>query len=258
MSSGTVATTKRQTIKDHLLGDAFKQRVAAALPTHMKPDRMLQAGLTALIKTPKLATCTPESFLNCMLQLSQIGLEPDGRHAHLIPYGDQCTLIVDFKGLVELALRSGTIRLIHADVIYEGDLFDYEIGEVKKHNKHWLRTDADKPANEGKIIGAYCRVVFTDGTEKAEVMSTAEIEKVRQSSRAGGSGPWKDWWSEMAKKTVFRRASKWLKLSAEVADAFDKDDEQFRPARPAMQLSSLNEWQPAAVIDAPAIETEQA
>jgi len=67
---------------------------------------------------------------------------------------------------------------------------------------------------------------------------------VRQSSRAGGSGPWKDWWSEMAKKTVFRRASKWLKLSAEVADAFDKDDEQFRPARPAMQLSSLNEWQP--------------
>jgi len=60
----------------------------------------------------------------------------------------------------------------------------------------------------------------------------------------------------MAKKTVFRRASKWLKLSAEVADAFDKDDEQFRPARPAMQLSSLNEWQPSPVIDAPAIEVE--
>jgi recombinational DNA repair protein RecT len=61
----------------------------------------------------------------------------------------------------------------------------------------------------------------------------------------------------MAKKTVFRRASKWLKLSAEVADAFERDDDQFRPARPAMQLSTLNEWQPATVIDAPAIESEQ-
>jgi recombination protein RecT len=246
----------KMAIKDHLNSDAFKQEVARVLPKHCTPERMVRTGLTALMKTPKLATCTPESFLNCMLQLSQWGLEPDGRHAHLIPYGDQCTLILDYKGLVDLVLRSGSVRTIHADVVHEGDRFIYSLGEVKEHTPHYLRTDAAKPDKAGKIIAVYCHVVFHDGGIKSEVMSVEEVEKVRKSSRAGGSGPWQDWWSEMAKKTVFRRASKWLKLSAEVADAFDKDDEQFRPARPAMQLSSLNEWQPSPVIDAPAIEVE--
>jgi recombinational DNA repair protein RecT len=82
-------------------------------------------------------------------------------------------------------------------------------------------------------------------------MSVDEVEKVRAASRAGGSGPWKDWWSEMAKKTVFRRASKWLKLSAEVADAFERDDQQFhQPQSRSVQLSKLNEWQPLPVIEA--------
>ena len=246
----------KMAIKDHLNSDAFKQEVARVLPKHCTPERMVRTGLTALMKTPKLASCTPESFLNCMLQLSQWGLEPDGRHAHLIPYGDQCTLILDYKGIVDLVLRSGSVRTIHADVVHEGDLFVYSLGEVKAHTPHFLRTDAAKPEKAGKIIAVYCHVVFNDGGLKSEVMSVEEVEKVRASSRAGGSGPWKDWWSEMAKKTVFRRASKWLKLSAEVADAFERDDDQFRPARPAMQLSSLNEWQPATVIDAPAIEAE--
>jgi len=153
-------------IKDHLNSDAFKQEVARVLPKHCTPERMVRTGLTALMKTPKLATCTPESFLNCMLQLSQWGLEPDGRHAHLIPYGDQCTLILDYKGIVDLVLRSGSVRTIHADVVHEGDLFDYSLGEVRAHTPHFLRTDAAKPDKAGKIIAVYCHVVFNDGGTK--------------------------------------------------------------------------------------------
>lgn len=258
MSTQAVAKTSgKAAIKEHLVSEAFKGEVAKVLPKHCTPERMVRAGLTAMMKTPKLATCTPESFLNCMLQLSQWGLEPDGRHAHLIPYGDQCTLILDYKGIVDLVLRSGSVRTIHADVVREGDRFIYSLGEVKEHTPYFLRTDADKPEKAGNIIAAYCHVVFNDGGTKSEVMSVEEVEKVRKSSRAGNSGPWQDWWSEMAKKTVFRRASKWLKLSAEIAEAFDRDDEQFRPARPMMQLSTLNEWQPAAVIEAPMPEPEK-
>ncbi len=142
----TVATTKpggKMAIRDHLNSEAFKNEVARVLPKHCTPERMVRTGLTALMKTPKLASCTPESFLNCMLQLSQWGLEPDGRHAHLIPYGDVCTLILDYKGIVDLVLRSGTVRSIHADVVHEGDLFVYDLGEVTKHTPHYLRTDAD-------------------------------------------------------------------------------------------------------------------
>jgi recombination protein RecT len=252
-TSTTVATKAggKMAIRDHLNSDAFKNEVARVLPKHCTPERMVRTGLTALMKTPKLASCTPESFLNCMLQLSQWGLEPDGRHAHLIPYGDVCTLILDYKGIVDLVLRSGTVRSIHADVVHEGDLFVYDLGEVTKHTPHYLRTDETKPEKAGKIIAAYCRVVFNDGGTKSEVMSVDEVEKVRAASRAGGSGPWKDWWSEMAKKTVFRRASKWLKLSAEVADAFERDDQQFhQPQARSVQLSKLNQWQPLPVIEA--------
>ena len=98
-TSTTVATKAggKMAIRDHLNSDAFKNEVARVLPKHCTPERMVRTGLTALMKTPKLASCTPESFLNCMLQLSQWGLEPDGRHAHLIPYGDVCTLILDYR-----------------------------------------------------------------------------------------------------------------------------------------------------------------
>jgi recombination protein RecT len=224
--STEIATNKKPSIKDHLNSDAFKQEVARVLPKHITPDRMVRTGLTAMIRTPELVKCTPESFLQCMMQLSQWGLEPDGRHAHLIPYGTTCTLVLDYKGIVDLVLRSGSVRTIHADVVYEGDLFEYSLGEVKQHTPHFLRTDEAKPQSAGKVIAAYCHVTFLDGVTKSEVMSTEEIEKVRRSSRAGQSGPWKDWWSEMAKKSVFKRASKWLKLSAEVRDAFDRDHDQ--------------------------------
>ena len=260
MSTTTTVATKaggKMAIRDHLNSEAFKAEVARVLPKHCTPERMVRTGLTALMKTPKLASCTPESFLNCMLQLSQWGLEPDGRHAHLIPYGDQCTLILDYKGIVDLVLRSGSVRTIHADVVHEGDLFVYSLGEVKQHTPHFLRTDEAKPEKAGKIIAAYCHVVFNDGATKSEVMSVEEVEKVRAASRAGSSGPWKDWWSEMAKKTVFRRASKWLKLSAEVADAFERDDQQLQqPHSRSVQLSKLNERQPLPVIEAESEDVE--
>ena len=226
MSTTEIATNKKTSIKEHLNSEAFKQEVARVLPKHITPDRMVRTGLTAMIRTPELAKCTPESVLQCMMQLSQWGLEPDGRHAHLIPYGTTCTLVLDYKGIVDLVLRGGSVRTIHADVVFDGDLFEYSLGEVKQHTPHFLRTDAGKPESAGKVIAAYCHVTFLDGVTKSEVMSTEEIEKVRRSSKAGQSGPWKDWWSEMAKKTVFKRASKWLKLSAEVREAIDRDHDQ--------------------------------
>ena len=74
-------------------------------------------------------------------------------------------------------------------------------------------------------------------------MTTAEIESVRKRSRSGESGPWKTDWSEMAKKTVFRRCSKWLPMSPELADALDRDDDKIVDAvsvTASVQRSNLN------------------
>ena len=134
--SNEVTTTEQKkpiTLKSLLEGDDFKSKVAQTLPKHLKPERFIRVAVAAMNRTPKLKQCTPESFFKCMIDLSSYGLEPDGRRAHLIPYGTECTLIIDYKGLAELAMRSGILKRIHADVICESDEFEYDLGEIKRH-----------------------------------------------------------------------------------------------------------------------------
>ena len=217
------------TIRDRLKSPAMIAELGKAMPKHCSPDRMSRIALTALTRTPKLLECEEASFFRCMLELSQWGLEPDGRRAHLIPFENrkrgvvECQLIIDYKGYIELAYRSGSVSGIHADVVCEGDVFDYRMGSVVDHKPWFLRTDGDKPKEAGKVIAAYCIVQLKDGVQKHELMSHDEIEGIRKRSRAGNSGPWVTDWREMAKKTVFRRASKWIPLSADIRDAFERD-----------------------------------
>lgn len=216
-----VSQKKPATIRDLIGGDQFRQQVALALPRHMTPERFTRVALTALNRTPKLADCSRESLFQCLLDLSAMGLEPDGRRAHLIPYGDKCTLVIDYKGKVELLMRSGEVSSIHADTVCAADTFEYNLGEITQH-----KIDFRKP--RGDVFAVYCIVKLKDGTTKAEVMSKDDVEAVRARSRSGKSGPWVTDWSEMAKKTVFHRCSKWLPLSPELRDKLEKDDE-FQP-----------------------------
>lgn len=228
---GKLATTGKPTTMDLLKGDAFKERIMNALPKHLAPDRMVAVALTCINKTPKLAQCDQNSFFQAMLSLSQLGLEPDGRRAHLIPYGDQVQLIIDYKGLVELAMRSGQVSNIHADVVCENDVFEYDMGDIKVHK-------IDFKKERGEMYAAYSICTFKDGTRKCEVMSKSEIEKIRNRSRAGKAGPWVTDFNEMAKKTAFRRLSKWLPLSPELRDAFEKDDDVPRDITNRVRSSS--------------------
>lgn len=225
MSIVAQTAPKPLTIRDQLKNPQLLEEIKKALPSHMKPDRMARVALTALTRTPKLAECTQASFFNCLLNLSQWGLEPDGRRAHLIPYGNECTVIIDYKGIVELCFRSGNVTAIHADVVYEGDNFAYSLGRVLDHTPWFLLPSGSRPEERGRPIAAYCLVKMKGDTEKHEVMSCEEIEAIRKRSRAGSKGPWVTDWNEMAKKTVFRRCSKWLPWSAEIHDAMGGDDD---------------------------------
>ena len=224
-------TNAKPTLRQHLEGPAFVEAVRKALPRHLTPDRFIRVAITAITKTPKLAQCDQASFFGALLTLSQFGLEPDGRRAHLIPFENrrrgvtECQLIIDWKGLAELAMRSGIVANLHADVVREGDLFDYSAGKLKTHVPWFIRRDAAKPEKAGDIFAVYAVAEFRDGSTKADVMSLDEVDAVRARSRAGQSGPWVSDYNEMAKKTVFRRLSKWLPLSSEFRDAIEVDDE---------------------------------
>jgi recombination protein RecT len=152
-----------------------------------------------------------------MMTCSELGLEPDGRRAHLIPFGDTCTLIIDYKGIVELAMNSGTVSSIFSQIVCENDEFTYKTGEIE-HNINFRQP-------RGKMYAVYCIIKFKDGGQHTEVMTLEDVNRIRARSKAANKGPWVTDFDEMAKKTVFRRGSKWVKLSPEVQDALDREDD---------------------------------
>lgn len=219
-----VSTPAPRTIRGYLEGEQFRMSVAKALPSHLTPERFIRVAITATTKNPKLLQCDEASFFGALLSLSQLGLEPDGRNAHLIPYGTTCQLIIDYKGLVELIMRSGLVSYIHADKVCEADEFIFDRGELKSHTINFKMP-------RGSVYCYYALCRFKDGTEKVEVMTKPEIDAIRNRSRAGNAGPWVTDYDEMAKKTVFRRLSKWISISAEFRDALDKDADTIEEQR---------------------------
>jgi recombination protein RecT len=217
--------TKQQSsgidLRTFISGDAVKQQITKALPSICTPDRFLRVAMTSITKSPKLLQCDRDSFVSALLDCAQLGIEPDGRRAHLIPYGKTCQLIIDYKGIVELVMRSGKISLIHADKVCENDVFEYNAGKIVNH-----KIDFKKP--RGKIYAYYAYAEMKDGSTKAEVMTLEDIEKIKNRSRSSNNGPWKTDPEEMSKKTVFRRLSKWLPLSPEDAQVLKTvEDKEF-------------------------------
>lgn len=223
-SANAVMSSKPKELKDIIKGEAFKGCVSTFFEDEKNRDRFLQAAVNATVKTPQLLSCDRTSFLNSLMQLANFGLNPDGRNAHLIPYGRTCTLVVDYKGLVTLALRSPRVSKVEAFTVYANDTFRLNNGEVE----HIV----DNPfGDRGDVIGYYAVCQFNDGVKKYEVMSKKEVEDVRKRSRAGNNGPWVTDYNEMAKKTVFKRLSKWLPVTPELTAAIQKDDEEYEVKR---------------------------
>jgi recombination protein RecT len=191
--------------------------------------------------------------MKCLLDCSAMGIEPDGRRAHLIPYGRECTLIIDYKGLVELIRRSGDVASIRAETVCEKDEFAWKNGEIF-HEVNWRE-------DRGEVQAVYAIAKMKSGESQSTVMTKAEVNAIRDKSRAGKSGPWVDHWAQMALKTAVRRLSKMLPLSSEIMDHVTRDDDQFtgmrnatpRPA-PAFVLPTADEA--PETIEAQTVENE--
>src|SRR5258707_10466520 len=131
-------TTPKNSIRDLLQGDEFKRQVSKVLPRTITPERFARVALTATFRNPRLLECSRESLLQCLMDLSSMGLEPDGRRAHLIPFKDKrsgeliCTLIIDYKGIAELVRKHGDVAHIHCDVVGENDEFACRFGTAGK------------------------------------------------------------------------------------------------------------------------------
>src|SRR5690606_19283017 len=113
-----------------LSSPGMKAQIQAALPKHMTPERMARIVTTEIRKNQGLVKCDRNSFLGAVIQCAQLGLEPGNSlgHAYILPYGKQAQLIVGYRGMIDLARRSGQIVSISARTVHEGDEFAYRYG----------------------------------------------------------------------------------------------------------------------------------
>lgn len=200
---------------------AMEPQIRKALPSVITPERFTRMVLTALSSTPKLQTCTPQSFLGAMMQAAQLGVEPNTPlgQAYLIPYGNVCQFQLGYKGLIDLAYRSGEVSSIQAHEVHENDVFEYEYG-LEPKLKH---VPAQK--DRGNVIMYYAVLKLKNGGVGFEVMSREDIEKfAMKKSKAYRNGPWQTDFDEMAKKTVLKKVLKYAPLKTEFARAVATDE----------------------------------
>lgn len=216
-STNKVSTSKKpQSIKDYI--QVMTPEISKALPKVMTPERFTRIALSAVSNTPKLAECTPSSFLGAMMNAAQLGLEPNTPlgQAYLIPYGKTCQFQIGYKGLLDLAHRANTN--VEAHEVYENDEFTYSYG-LEPTLKHVPAMKA-----RGKIV-AYYAIWRNENNFGFEVMSKEDIDAhAKKFSKTASNGPWVTNYDEMAKKTVIKKVLKYAPLNSEFAMQLTADE----------------------------------
>ena len=247
-SQSSISKAKPREAIAYLL-ESQKKQIALALPKHLTPDRLLRVALTAMSKNPKLLECSQTSLLGAVIQSAQLGLEPDGAlgEAYLIPFGKsykdsngqwqkkmECQFMPGYRGIAKLVRNSGEVISVSAKEVCENDVFEFEYGSNEKL--------IHKPAmrDRGAVIYFYAYARLKDGGFQFEIMSKEEVDLIKYqayrknnpSKKDKGNheienmidGVWKDFYTEMARKTVFKKLSKYLPMSVEAAKAFEIEE----------------------------------
>lgn len=222
----TTPQQKHMTFKSFVESDRLAAELSKALPAHMTPSRMVRVALTAAMKQPLLLECTQASVASALLNCSEMGLEPNGRDCHLIPFKNkgkyEVQVIPDYKGLIKLAYNSGLVTKIIGQAVRKGDAFEYHFG-TGGYVRH-------RPAEErGELTHAWALAELTGKGEVFVVLDRKKVMAHKSKSRSASSefSPWNDpdFEDAMWAKTAVRELSKFIPSSPQMSTALQLDDE---------------------------------
>lgn len=240
---------KGQALVNELFSEKFKQKLSLALPKHLSAERMIRIAATEIRKNTALLDTDKTSFLGSVMQAAQLGLEPGSAlgQVYLVPYGNQCQLILGYRGMIDLARRSGQVLSLNAYAVRDGDDFSYQLG-LRPDIHHVPSPEAGRDTKP--ITFVYAVATLRGGGYQFEVMSRAEVEKVRSTSASYKYKKEKSIWGthfeDMAKKTVIRRLFKYLPVSIEALQVSNVDAKR----------EAGEEVKPEDVIDINAVSVE--
>lgn len=230
------------------LAAEVKPAIKSLLPKHLTAERILRLVFEEALKPEsKLLKCKWVTILECLITAAQLGLEVGGPFAgaYLIPRFNKdggfyyCTMLVSYRGLIDLAQRSGMIADITANVVYgaevEAGLFEAEIEPARIVHRVALRGAAVERTDDD-IVAAYCVVRTTNGGRYQRILTRAEINARRSRSGERGFSPWKTDFAAMARKSAIRALFQGgtVPMSTEIREVEHRESEWERMSAPAL------------------------
>lgn len=201
MAEMVKATERVRTIQNFLNGPRVQGELQKALRGTIKADTLVRVMLTEIARNPKLSECTPQSLASCLVQCASLNLEPNAAlgQAYLVPFKDQCQLIIGYRGLITLAYRSNLVGGIEAFAVYDGEPFEYDTGRTPPITHRRL-----PPSQRGDLIAAYAKAVVKEHPVYYLMWREELDEHRKKHAKAGRGGPWDEFYEEMCQKTVLR------------------------------------------------------
>ncbi len=206
--------------------------ITKSLPAHISKDQFEATLVRAAMSDPALLLADRMSFFEAALAAAIDGLTPDKKEGAMVVYNTKIKengkdiwikkvqWLPMIRGIFTKVYNTGKVKSATVGVVYGGDEFRAWTDDEGEHLFHEEAEQQDR-----KIVRRYyAQVVMRDGGVFVETMRQEDIEKVKASSKTAGSGPWVDWYEEMAKKTVFKRLAKRLPISREIAEVLDRDN----------------------------------
>lgn len=201
---------------------ALRSQLMAVLPPGVTPEAFQRVTLSAVQQQPELLEANRRSLFGAVMKCAQDQLLPDGREAALVLFGKPGARVAVYMpmvaGLLKRLHASGQLESIAAHVVHAGDVFEYSLGSTPR-----ILHQPTLGNERGQVIAAYAIARTRNGGTYIELLTRADIDQVRAASRAGESGPWVDWFDEMARKTALRRLAKRLPSRVEFASIIDAE-----------------------------------
>lgn len=214
-------------------------KIATTLPAGMSKDRFAAMILATFGKNPSLAKCDPKSLAMAFLKCGQMGFYPgDARNmVALVPYKAECTVIIQYQGLAELARRHPDVKSINVIQLFKGSGYRlYWTDDGISLDIDINLSDLPNPGTVTKetapeiLDGFYAVLTTKNGGRFSDVIGIHEIE-YRRKKGASGKGhktPWDDFYLAMARKSALRKLllGGTVPLSLEAAEALESDDRE--------------------------------
>lgn len=265
----TPATLPQKNITEDVLVriNQFQQLGELRIPKDYSPENALKSAyliLTDMVdsqKRPVLQSCTKESIANALLNMVVQGLSPMKKQGAFIAYDGKLSWQTEYHGNIALAKRYGGVKDVTANVIYEGDVFEYTIDPATGRKKIIRHDQKFENIDINKIKGAYATLILEDGSNFVEIMNIAQIRTAWNQGAAKGNSPaHRNFADEMAKKTVISRACKLFISTSDDSSIIPDDAEVTQDVQAEVVSSRANrqvidynsEPEPAPTATAPA------